>query len=300
MNTLSSLRSRGWSIFAGWVILSIVVFSKPLEALTHFAAHNDDASHVFLIPFITIWLLYLDRRILAQQKRVDFSAAITFIALAAGMAVATGLGGFKEPSDRLTGYILTFVVLLAAGFLGVFGRTAAKTSKCALGFLLFLVPLPEALLNRVIYGLQAGSAAVAGFLFDMFGVPALREGFVFHLPRISIEVAQECSGIRSSIALLILAVLVAHFAFQTIWKKLIFIVAGLVMMLVKNGVRIATLTILANYVDPDFLYGRLHHDGGLVFFLVGLGLMSPIYWFLKKGEPNDSRARMTGPEPAKP
>jgi exosortase/archaeosortase family protein len=84
------------------------------------------------------------------------------------------------------------------------------------------------------------------------------------------------------------------------WKKLIFIVTGLLMMLVKNGVRIATLTILANYVDPDFLYGRLHHDGGVVFFLVGLGLMLPIYWFLKKGEPNDSRARMAGPEPAKP
>jgi exosortase len=300
LNTLSSLKSKGWGILAGWVILCIVVFWKPLAALIHLAAHNDDASHVFLIPFITIWLLYLDRRILAQQKRVDFSSAIAFIALAAGMAVATGLGGFKEPSDRLTGYILVFVLLLAAGFLGVFGRTAAKTSKCALGFLLFLVPLPEALLNRVIYGLQAGSAAVAGLLFDLFGVPALREGFVFHLPRISIEVAQECSGIRSSIALLILAVLVAHFAFQTMWKKLIFIVAGLVMMLVKNGVRIATLTILANYVDPDFLYGRLHHDGGVVFFLVGLGLMVPIYWFLKKGEPNDSGARMAGPEPAKP
>lgn len=299
LNISSSEKSGGWTIFAGWVIVSIMVFGKPLAALFRFAANNDDASHVFLIPFITAWLLYLDRRILSEQKKPDFTAATAFVALAAGVATAAGLGGFKEPSDRLTGYLLAFVLLLAGGFLGILGRTAAKTSTCALGFLLFLVPLPGAVLNQVIYGLQAGSAAVAGFLFDLFGIPALREGFVFHLPRISIEVAQECSGIRSSIALLILAVLIAHFAFQTIWKKLIFIVAGLAMMLVKNGVRIATLTILANYLDPAFLYGRLHHDGGVVFFLMGLGLMVPVYWLLKKGEPKSPGTRVVGPELAK-
>jgi exosortase len=126
----------------------------------------------------------------------------------------------------------------------------------------------------------------------------LRQGFVFHLPRISIEVAQECSGIRSSIALLILAVLIAHFVFRTFWKKLVFVAAGLVMMLVKNGIRIATLTILANYVDPRFLSGSLHRDGGVVFFLVGLVLMLPVYWVLKEGEPQNTR--MAEPEPAKP
>ena len=56
------------------------------------------------------------------------------------------------------------------------------------------------------------------------------------------------------------------------------------MMVVKNGVRIATLTILANYVDPSFLYGRLHHDGGVVFFLLGLALLLPVYGLLRRGE----------------
>jgi exosortase/archaeosortase family protein len=56
------------------------------------------------------------------------------------------------------------------------------------------------------------------------------------------------------------------------------------MMIVKNGVRIATLTILANNVNPDFLYGRLHREGGVVFFLLGLGLLLPVYWFLRRGE----------------
>jgi exosortase/archaeosortase family protein len=86
-------------------------------------------------------------------------------------------------------------------------------------------------------------------------------------------------------ALIILAVLLSHFAFRAFWKKAVFIAAGLLMMLIKNGVRIAALTLLANYVDPDFLYGPLHHRGGVVFFMFGLGLLVPLYWWLRRGEP---------------
>jgi len=82
----------------------------------------------------------------------------------------------------------------------------------------------------------------------------------------------------------ILAVLVAHFSFRPMWKKLVFIAAGLCMMLIKNGMRIATLTLLANYVDPDFLYGKLHHQGGIVFFLIGLALLLPVFFYLRKDE----------------
>jgi exosortase/archaeosortase family protein len=58
----------------------------------------------------------------------------------------------------------------------------------------------------------------------------------------------------------------------------------LLIMVVKNGVRIATLTILAQYVDPGFLYGRLHHEGGVVFFLLGLVLLLPILWLLQRSK----------------
>ena len=143
--------------------------------------------------------------------------------------------------------------MLVAGFVLLLGVSRAKSSSFALAFLLFTIPIPEVILNKIIYWLQAGSAAIAEVLFNLSGAPVLREGFVFHLPKMSIEVAQECSGIRSSLALLILALLVAHFSFRPLWKKIVFIFAGLCMMLIKNGIRIATLTLLANYVDPRLL-----------------------------------------------
>jgi exosortase len=120
--------------------------------------------------------------------------------------------------------------------------------------------------------------------FDVLGVPVLQEGFVFHLAHFTIEVAKECSGIRSSLALLILALVVGYLFLRTPWKRLLLVIAGLLIMIVKNGVRIATLTILAEYVDPGFLYGRLHREGGVVFFLLGLLLLLPVLWLLQRGE----------------
>jgi exosortase len=136
----------------------------------------------------------------------------------------------------------------------------------------------------VIYLLQAGSAWITAGLFDLAGVPTLRDGFVFHLPSVTIEIAKECSGIRSSIAVLIIALLLVHFGLQSFWKKSLFIVCALFVMILKNGIRIASLTLLAMYVDPGFLTGKLHHEGGVVFFLVGLAFLIPVLCLLRRSE----------------
>jgi exosortase/archaeosortase family protein len=110
-------------------------------------------------------------------------------------------------------------------------------------------------------------------------------------------VARECSGIRSSIALLVLAILVGHFFLGTWWKQVVFVLAGIAVMIVKNGIRIVTLTVLATYVDPGFLYGNLHREGGVVFFLIGLLLMAPVFWILQAGEHAPDLEAVKLPEP---
>ena len=279
----SSVSARGpWLLFAAWVGLCCGVFFRPLIALGRYSLGNDSASHILIIPFVAAWLLFFDRRKLSRSPRLDLPAALPFalcgVVLGVFPYLAIGLG----PQTGLSLLTLGFLLLLISGFVAIFGGAAAKSVWFALAFLGFAIPLPERLLNWFIYELQAGSAAVAGWIFDLTGVPALREGFWFHLAGWNVEVAKECSGIRSSIALVIVAVLVAHFSFTKIWKKVVFVAAGLAMMIVKNGVRIATLTILAKYVNPGFLFGRLHHEGGVVFFLIGLALLAPVYWILRR------------------
>ena len=285
--TATSPRSLNrWLIYAVWVLLCLLLFAKPLYALFELASQDETASHVLLIPFISAWLLYTGRKQLQPGGAFGFWPAVIFLAPAVMLPLLASRCGSCASKDHLSVYILSLVLLLISGFILILGTAAAEASWFALAFLLFTVPLPDVFLRKVIYGLQTGSAAIAELFFNLSGTPVLREGFVFRLPKMSIEVAQECSGIRSSLALLILALLVAHFSFRPFWKKLVFVLAGLGMMLLKNGIRIAALTLLANYVDPDFLYGKLHHRGGIVFFLIGLALLLPVYWLLRQGEPS--------------
>jgi exosortase len=284
LTTESARFPNRWLLFGLWVLLSLLLFAKPVYQLVQLASHDETASHILLIPFISAWLMYTERKILSPRVPLALRPAMLFLAPSLATAMVTLNCPACAPRTRLSGYILALLLLVVAGFIFAFGSAAAKSSAFALALLLFAVPIPDVLLSKTIYALQAGSADIAELFFNLSGAPVLRQGFFFRLPVMSIEVAQECSGIRSSLALLILALLVAHFSFRPFWKKLAFVVAGLCMMLVKNGIRIATLTLLANYVNPSFLTGSLHHQGGIAFFLIGLALLVPVYWGLRKGE----------------
>jgi exosortase len=272
-------------LFGGWVILSSLVFVHPLAALVRVSLSDANASHLVLIPFITAWLLYIERHRIFLSASYDRTRGSAVLSIAICIALVTRFAvAASQPDVQLSGYVLSLMLFWAAGFAFVFGRAAWKAGSFPLLFLLLMVPWPSFLLDRVVYVLQAGSAWITEILFNWASVPALREGFVFYLPRVTIEVAKECSGIRSSIAILILALLVVHFWLKRLWTKSLFLAAGLFTMILKNGIRIATLTVLANYVDPSFLQGSLHHEGGVVFFLIGLLLLVPVLHLLRRAE----------------
>lgn len=282
--SLGSL-SRRVLFFAGWIVATCLLFVRPLVAFVTYSLSNDNASHLILIPVITAWLLYLERDRIFRLLASDGRTASLFFGSGTALALLTLFAGpHWSALHQLSMYVLGLILLWVAGFAFFFGRFALQSAKFPLAFLLLTIPIPDFLLDQAIYLLQKGSAEIAAVLFDWSGVPVLRDGFVFHLAHVNIEVAKECSGIRSSLALLILAILVAHFYLDTFWKQAILVIAGLFVMILKNGVRIVTLTLLASYVDPGFLYGRLHREGGVVFFLLGLLLLAPLLWFLQRTE----------------
>ena len=99
-----------------------------------------------------------------------------------------------------------------------------------------------------------------------------------------IEIAKECSGINSSIALLIIMLLVAYEICHSNWRRIALVIVVIPLSIIKNAIRIVTLTMLATHVDPSFLTGRLHHEGGFVFYLISLALVYPIWKLLQKTE----------------
>lgn len=281
-------RSR-WIYFFGWVLVFGLFFSNTLVALARVCFANDDVSYCVLIPFISAFILFLESDKVNSLLAFEPGVGSGLLLLAAVTTISTRFAGIALSEDwRLSGYLLSLALFWMAGFSLLFGTSAFKASCFPLLFLLLMIPPPNSFLARFIYSLQVGSASIAGALFDLLGVPVLREGFVFHLARFNIEVAKECSGIRSSMALLILALVFVHFGLHKPWKRAVFLVCGLIVMILKNGIRIVTLALLAMHVDPGFLYGRLHHRGGVVFFLIGLLLLAPVYWLLLQGEGRES------------
>jgi exosortase len=285
LNHVPSRETRHWLAFGIGMAISIVVFHGAVGELIRFGLENDDASHILLIPLISAGLIFMEREKIFQKSTYDVGVGAVFLVLAAGLyALMRHASGGWSPNDRMAAYSLTLVLCWTGIFVGCFGRRASQAAKFSLLFLFLMVPLPDFLLNPIVYFLQKGSAELTAMLFDLLGVPFLRQGFVFHLARVSIEVAKECSGIRSSMALLILALLLVHFSLRATWRKIVFVVGGILVMIVKNAIRIVTLTLLASYVNPEFLFGRLHREGGVVFFLLGLALLAPLLWLLQRGE----------------
>jgi exosortase len=208
-------------------------------------------------------------------------------AVAAGIVAAIAVRLFhpfavsQTELSILVGAMLTSWV---GGFLLFFGWRALAAARFAMAFLAFTIPMPQVLVDSATELLKRGSAEAVAALFTVTATPYHREGFVFSLPYFSIEVADACSGIRSSIALLLTALLAAHMFLQTAWKKVLLVVAIVPLVILKNGVRIVSLSLLATYVNPSFLVGRLHHDGGIVFFLLALALLLPVLAILLRSD----------------
>ena len=224
MEDIRTFSKKRLLLFGSWIGLSSLLFAHPLSALVRMSISNDNASYILFIPLISAWILLLEHHEIFQNLASD-------LALGGGLfigAVTVGLAAAVAGSDslldlRLSGYVLSLLLFWVSGFAMLFGKNASKAGYFPLSFLFLMVPLPNFVLGHVIYLLQAGSAWITGVFFDLLGVPSLREGFVFHLARINIEIAKECSGIRSSMALVILALVVAHFRLKSFWRQSLFV-----------------------------------------------------------------------------
>jgi len=264
-------------------LVTVSALAMPPLALLGISFRSDYYSHIPLIPLVSAYLLYQQRKTVFDGTEYEprwgcSVAAAGLILYAAGMWSP----GFNQ-HDASSLMVFSSLLFLFGSFVLCYGIRAFKQSAFPFLFLLFMVPIPSALMERIIYFLQAGSAEVTDMIFKATDIPYVREGLVFHLPRFSIEIARECSGIRSSLALVITAVLAAHFFLRGYWQKAVLAVSLLPIVLVKNGIRISVLTFLGTYVDQRILIdGFLHKSGGIFFFIPALALMGIVLWLLRR------------------
>lgn len=275
--------------FALICLLAIAAFWRPLVALFHLALQNDYCTHILLVPLVSIFLIYLHR----ERIFLRFASSYLWGVLstcAGGILYFAALPGIHSSSsgNALSLVIASFVLVVFATFLFCFGAAAFRQAIFPLFFLLLMIPPPPTVLDRLIDLLQSGSTAIAYDLFRILSVPVLRDHFVLALPDFSIQVAKECSSIRSSLALFIAALLAAHLYLRKPWTKILLVAIAIPLSVFKNAVRIVTLCMLATRVNPGFLDGRLHHDGGVVFYCFALLILALALHALRRAEKLDS------------
>jgi exosortase len=270
--------------FAGFTLVALAMVFEPLRDLMASTSRNEFYSHIVLIPLVTGYLIYSRRKVLLGNPspaiRIGGGAILGGIAL---YLLGMSQGSKLSENDLVSLWVFSSVVFWIGAFILLYGWKTFQKNSFPFLFLVFTIPIPFAILQKIIYVLQVASTEVADVLFSLSRVPYTREGFVFHLPGISVEVADVCSGIRSSLALFITGILAGHFFLDKFWKKAVLAVFVFPVTVFKNGIRIVTLSLLGAYVDPKILTGSfLHQSGGFIFFLPALALLGAALFWLRK------------------
>jgi exosortase C (VPDSG-CTERM-specific) len=189
---------------------------------------------------------------------------------------------------------LSFVCFLAAGGFFFLGRKWMTAAAFPFAFLIFIVPMPDAMADTLERASALASAEAASFFFNLTGTPTLREGTVFQLPNIVIQVAQECSGIRSSWVLFITSLLAANLFLKSGWRRAVLVCFVIPLGIARNGLRVAVIGNLCVQFGPQMIHSIIHHRGGPLFFVLSLVPLFLLLWWLRRGDLAEDHRRRSG------
>lgn len=287
--TRASSIPRRWVGFGLYMAAVMILYFPPLRELAGLSARSELYSHIPLVPLVSVLLLVLERR--QVFARVDYAVAAGVTVAVVGVLVLRLWSWPQDGGNHLVVTMISVWMAVVGGFILFFGPKALREGLFPLAFLAFVIPLPQPLVDRIVQFLLWGSGAFSQLFFQVSGASFVREGLVFHFERVSIEIAPQCSGVRSSLALLITMTLAARLFLHRWWSRALLMVFVLPLAMVKNAIRIVTLTLLAQYVDMRFLTGSwLHSSGGFVFFGITLLLFGGILFGLHKLESRSAAA----------
>lgn len=217
-------------------------------------------SHGILVPFVSAWLAYERRAQLAALIPAPAVSALVFIL----GSLVLFVGGLLAAEQFVTR--LSLLLLIASLIVFILGYDYARVLALPLGFLLFMVPLPQLVFNAVAFPLQLLASHLAITVLQTVGVPSLREGNVILIPNAALEVVEACSGLRSMISLAATSVLLAVVSVRGLPWRLTLVASSILIAVLANGARIAGTGMLAYRYGAGVADGFFHSFSGWVVF----------------------------------
>jgi exosortase len=286
-NPISTSDSQLWPrlLCSTLGVISVAIWWAPLTFSFALALRDDQYTQILLIAPISAILTFLDWKSPAHSTQSSVIIGSVLLAMALLATATLRWGAVPFVSDvQLSANMLALVVWWIGSFVLCFGTRTLCRLLFPLCFLFWIIPIPEVVLKPIVRLLQQNSAAIAAALFGTVGVPVAQDGVFLHIPGLLLEVARECSSIRSSLMLLVTTMVLAHLLLRSPWRKMLVVAVAIPLSVAKNGLRIFTIAMLATRVDPSFMTGKLHHQGGIVFFLIALVAIFLLLWIMRHSE----------------
>ena len=278
---------RKFSLAAGALVL---LFGSALWRLGNFAWHDELHSYLVLIPFVSLYLVWLEQEKLPPPAAPAKISAAIFSLAGLGVFAWHWLAPRPALADDLAQTTLAFVLLLTAVGCWFLGRALMRALAFPFALLIFMVPLPDAGRDAVEVFLQHGSALATSALFALSDIPVLQTGLQFKLPGITLQVAPECSGIRSTLVLFITSLVAGKLFLRRGWSRAVLCLVVIPLALLRNGFRIFVLGELCVRIGPHMIESPIHHRGGPLFFALSLlPFFLLLYWLRRReraGEPS--------------
>ncbi len=268
---LSAATAVPWLQLAVLALLIAGLYHAILVALVRQWATDPDFSHGFFIPVFAALVIWQSRRRLARFRLQPSWFGLPIVAGALFTLIVGVLGAELFLSRSSLILLLAGLIIFFAGwrfFRAVFFPWA---------ILFLMIPIPAVVYNQITLPLQFFASKFATSLLVLAGVPVLREGNVLHLPALSLEVVQACSGIRSLISLVALAIFVGYFWKAPVWERLALAFSAVPIAVVANGLRIMVTGLLVQYWDPEKAEGFFHEFSGAVIFLLSVAMLISLH-----------------------
>jgi exosortase len=255
--------------------LLLLLYAPVLKSLILQWSSDADYSHGFFVPLFSGYILWRqrDRWMKIEIKPSNFGLLVMLGAV--GLLLVGSLGAELFTSR------LSLLVLLAGMILFLGGWKLLRAVSFPLCFLIFMIPLPTIIYNQITFPLQLIASRFATFWLELVHVPVLRDGNILQFSNYSLEVVEACSGIRSLMTLISLAVIYGYVLEPRLWVRIMLAVLMVPIAIVSNALRIMGAGMMAHRFGPAAAEGFLHEFSGWVIFLVALLLLFTLHWVLR-------------------